>query len=195
MGGKGSGRWIRNNSKMTTDQVLNITIKMLNDHGCLCPGAQGYIHLDHHCIQAITFHTQENVIILKYRYNRFVDNCYEIQTAIKIEHQPLHFGGHRSYFVCPDCGRKVTALFFMQMIFRCRSCHLLTYRSQQLCKINRSINKIKNIHNHLGCYTNAFDSIPAKPWYMHKQKYFRMCADEQKTKDELVESIISRFGT
>jgi hypothetical protein len=50
----------------------------------------------------------------------------------RLELKPLRFGGARTYFDCPDCGRRVLKLYWPfagPARFACRGCHGLAYRS------------------------------------------------------------------
>jgi len=56
---------------------------------------------------------------------------------------PCHFGGHRIYFRCRSCRRRVTALYLSGGYCACRHCHRLAYLVSQehgtLCeKIDRA---------------------------------------------------------
>jgi hypothetical protein len=48
-----------------------------------------------------------------------------------IELFPLHFGGHRYYFKCRYCNRRVTALYLKGGYYACRHCQRLTYEARQ----------------------------------------------------------------
>ena len=39
------------------------------------------------------------------------------------------YGGHRYFFICPECGRRMRTLFFKGSELACRFCHGLTYES------------------------------------------------------------------
>ncbi len=45
----------------------------------------------------------------------------------KIELKPCHYGGHRFYFICKFCGRRVLALYLNDGYFACRHCLKLAY--------------------------------------------------------------------
>ena len=49
----------------------------------------------------------------------------------KIELFPCNYGGHRFYFRCRHCGRRVTALYLSGGYYACRYCHELTYEARQ----------------------------------------------------------------
>ncbi|MEM8556793.1 MAG: hypothetical protein AAGG50_03015 [Bacteroidota bacterium] len=62
-----------------------------------------------------------------------------IDYEVRLARTPLHFGGHRVWFVCPllkngrACGRRCGKLYLPPgaRYFGCRNCHDLTYRSSQ----------------------------------------------------------------
>ena len=48
-----------------------------------------------------------------------------------IELFPCYFGGHRYYFQCRYCNRRVTALYLSGGYYACRHCHNLAYEASQ----------------------------------------------------------------
>ena len=53
---------------------------------------------------------------------------------LRLELKPLRFGGARTYFRCPGCGRRALKLYWPfagRVGFACRGCHGLAYRSSQ----------------------------------------------------------------
>ena len=44
---------------------------------------------------------------------------------------PCHYGGHRFYFRCRHCRRRVTALYLSGGYYACRHCHRLAYEASQ----------------------------------------------------------------
>lgn len=53
-----------------------------------------------------------------------------IQQWVPILRVPCNFGGDRSWFGCPHCGRPVAALYVRASGFGCRRCAQVAYRSQ-----------------------------------------------------------------
>jgi len=49
----------------------------------------------------------------------------------EIELFPCHFGGHRFYFQCRHCRRRVTALYLSGGYYACRHCQRLAYEVSQ----------------------------------------------------------------
>lgn len=49
----------------------------------------------------------------------------------EIELFPCYFGGHRFYFRCRHCSRRVMALYLSGGYYACRHCHNLAYEASQ----------------------------------------------------------------
>jgi hypothetical protein len=60
---------------------------------------------------------------------------------------PCRFGGHRIYFRCEYCGRRVTALYLGGAHYACRHCHRLAYMASQehgtLCEMIDRANHLR----------------------------------------------------
>lgn len=53
-----------------------------------------------------------------------------VSLFISTDSTPVHFGGHRSWFLCPRCHGRVGLLYFAGDVLRCRKCLRLTYECQ-----------------------------------------------------------------
>lgn len=51
--------------------------------------------------------------------------------AVDIDRTPCHYGGSRPWFICPGCGRRRRLLHLHDYVFKCRTCHRLTYRTSR----------------------------------------------------------------
>jgi len=63
----------------------------------------------------------------------------------RIEAFPCHFGGHRYYFECRHCRRRVTVLYLSGGYYACRHCQRLAYEASQRHRapfeiLNRALN-------------------------------------------------------
>ena len=96
---------------------------------------------------------------------------------ISISKTPVHLGGHRSWFICPGCDRRIAALYLVKQ-FRCRHCHNLRYASQRETPRFRAIDKIQRIRKKLSGSTNLMNLQPSRPRYMHAQTYQRLLGEE-----------------
>ena len=101
----------------------------------------------------------------------------EIQEWVTISKTAVHLGGHRSWFQCPSCDRRVAALYFAKR-FRCRHCHSLRYRSQRETARFRAISRIQKVRKKLGGTGNLMKPLPNRPRYMHVGTYQRLLREE-----------------
>ncbi len=105
-----------------------------------------------------------------------VDGAAVVQ-RIMISKTPAHLGGHRAWFICPGCSKRISALYLAKQ-FRCRHCHDLRYQSQRETPVFRAIDKIQRIRKKLSGSTNLTQPIPARPRYMHNHTYRRLLSEE-----------------
>lgn len=74
----------------------------------------------------------QSELTLIYRERR-ADAWHDVDDPIDLVTEPAGFSGRRWWMVCPDCDRRVAALYLPPTggRFRCRTCHGLTYASTQ----------------------------------------------------------------
>ncbi|NOR70450.1 MAG: hypothetical protein GQ532_12285 [Methylomarinum sp.] len=178
MGGMGSGSWIRLGSKATVDSQNTINIGYLKAQGLLTTGRSG--ELTWSCrgkrSGAIDYQTQENGIQLIYNYRS--GNAGEWQAVVKqlihYEYTACHYGGQRTWFSCPECHRRVTAIHGAGKYFLCRHCYGLSYQSQHESYIDHQLSKAQEIRVKLGGSASSASPLPSKPKGMHWQTYRRL---------------------
>ncbi|MDY3692732.1 MAG: hypothetical protein SO072_12305 [Dysosmobacter sp.] len=78
---------------------------------------------------SIRIEATPDIMQLLYRYRGEA-----IREPVRMSTVPNNYGGARSFFLCPGCGRRVRFLYLRWGRFRCRSCARLNYRSQQATK-------------------------------------------------------------
>ncbi len=61
----------------------------------------------------------------------------QIGESFSIRKLPCYFGGYRVVLECPRCHRQSSILYIRFQLFRCRTCHGLTYESQSEGKLGR----------------------------------------------------------
>lgn len=101
----------------------------------------------------------------------------DIQERLSIDKTAAHLGGHRAWFLCPGCGRRIAALYLAKR-FRCRHCHDLRYASQRETPRFRAISRIQRIRVRLGGSRNLMKPLPARPRYMHNVTYQQLLSEE-----------------
>lgn len=68
---------------------------------------------------------------------------------VNITSTPCHIGGHRYWWECPGCKRRVANLYQHQQYFRCRHCLNAVHASTQGMKKDRALDQIwKNIRKY-----------------------------------------------
>jgi len=140
MGGIGSGRYTRHQTKTTTDQAKRIDVRYMHQQGLLKPGMTGQLQwsVNGHPSGDIRYQTHEDHLSIHYQY-RTAGGWEPIDERIAFSRSHCHFGGQRLWFLCPDCSRRVAVLYGTGKLFRCRHCHQLPYESQQIDSISRLI--------------------------------------------------------
>jgi hypothetical protein len=194
LGAKGSGRWYRQDKKMTTSSLPRLQIKTLKESGCLEPGFAGILRLAENRSSSllIPFRSEKDRILLNDPEGR---HNGQAALVIPLDRLPCHYGGFRTWFRCPRCNRRTTSLYGFSTLLACRECQNLTYESQQKNKIDRLIDRVHRIFEQLGSpETGALSAIPKRPFRMGRKSYSKLRIEAEDTQDLLREAIIQRFG-
>jgi hypothetical protein len=97
---------------------------------------------------------------------------YSLNGEPKAQHVPLlqtpcNYGGHRPWFACPACARRVGVLFLRRGGFYCRQCARVGYYSQSEDTTGRAWRKQSKAEAQLG-------EDSARPKGMHHTTYERL---------------------
>ena len=103
----------------------------------------------------------------------YVIDGQDIQERISIDRTPVNLGGHRSWFLCPGCDKRIGSLYLAKH-FRCRHCHDLRYASQRKTSRFRAISRIQRIRFKMGKSADLTKRRPRRPRYMHRRTYKRL---------------------
>ncbi len=143
MGGYGSSRWGSTVTRMTTEGLPRLDVRVLAREGCLIGGTLATIAW--HCGDSVwaTITTQvhadePDALILEYNTLRSSGSWMPIQERIGLDTTSCHFGGERSWLMCPGCGQRRAVLFAVSGRFRCRGCHQLAYSSTREDAVGQS---------------------------------------------------------
>ena len=175
MGGRGSGNWWRWDSRSTTDESLYLDIRWLKKQGYLRPGAAGPLTWSRRGKQTgyINYKMGLNRVFLNYCC-RAHGNEEEVEQIISLDQTPCNYGGFRTWFLCPQCGKRVAVLYGAGKYFLCRHCYNLTYASQQEDEATRLIRKARKIRERLGASDDLMEPILLKPKNMHWATFHRL---------------------
>jgi hypothetical protein len=176
VGGYGSGRWFRHDTKAKTNTLFRIDINDLRRSSGLKPGARGQVWQSVRGVLGgfVLFEIKKDRVLLEYEYQ-----APEMETQLVIEtiwltHTPCNYGGKRAWFSCPQCCKRVAVLFRVDRRFRCRKCHKLSYQTQCWDQLDRSGHLARKIRVQLGGSGGLGDAFPPKPVGMHLKTYFTL---------------------
>ncbi len=90
----------------------------------------------------------------------------------QLETTPCHFGGSRTWFLCPGCGRRCAVLY---QDYRCRKCISGRYKTELASPLDRKFSKSRKLRYRLGQRdADITRPIPAKPKRMQWHTYLRI---------------------
>lgn len=134
-GGEEMGRW---NTKTLVESCRQIDVNRWHREGGLTPG---------YCFNwawwsekgdkraSISIKALPGAVELSYTLNPGTSRAEDVLYQVEIERTPCHYGGERSWFICPGrgCGRRVAKLYlpYGGKYFLCRHCYGLAYESQR----------------------------------------------------------------
>lgn len=121
---------------------------------------------------------EQEIVELSYPGSRW-------RSTLELARVPSGFGGRRTFWICPCCGRRARYLYFKGQDFVCRACAKLNYRSQQRTK--NSINHFRDgmkLATETLSWQPLIDVVPMdfpyvtpdRPRYMHQTTYRRYLA-------------------
>jgi len=176
MGGYGSGRKPGHWSKRTTEEQQRFDIRWLRKQGYLRPGSVGLLQWACGGRSAgwVHYRVEADEIKLNYRYGSAIKDWEQVEQTITLDRTPCNLGGHRKWFLCPRCGRRVAVLYGTERYFLCRHCYNLTYASQQEGQADRLIRRARNLRKLLGASISLYDPIIFKPKNMHERTFQRL---------------------
>ncbi len=98
-----------------------------------------------------------------------------LNQTIQLDYTPCNYGGKRTWFICPDCGRRCVVVYGVNRTFLCRKCHGLTYSCQSETKYKRTMRRVKKLLKNLG--TSIHDDRIFKPKGMQEKTFIRKVAE------------------
>lgn len=176
MGGYGSGRRYGWGGKTTTESQHDIDIRWLKQHGYLRMGAMGNLIWSNRGERTglINYRMIEDGMLLNYRYRKNGGEWQSVEQTVLFDRTPCNYGGHRTWFLCPHCRKRVAVLYGAGKLFLCRNCYGLTYGSQQEVRMDRLMRKARKIRHRLGAGDDLTIPIWQRPKGMHEQTFLRL---------------------
>lgn len=112
--------------------------------------------------------------------------CGMRQWPVDIATTALHFGGHRRWLCCPDCGARRLALYVNGKHLACRICLGLRYESQHDNKRQRAFRAADRVRGALGWKPGILTPVGPKPWGMHWSTFQRLTDELDARTDALL---------
>ena len=178
MGGRGSGRRNTFSGKPNAGTAWPLDIRKLFRYGLLTPGntfeISWYAGSREVSKIGIEVGGELQSLVLSYRRHSSGE-CIDQQ--VQTETSACYLGGHRCWFTCPQCFRRVAVLYAPVRYFACRRCCGLTYASQKENSCERASTKADKIRKRLGWQVGIARLKGGKPKGMHWQTFWRLTSE------------------
>ena len=176
MGGTGSGRKPGHGARKMTKDALPLAINRLARLKLLAPENSQYWSwsVRDRAVERITVNIEPDGMTVSCRLkNSGLDSKQWVGTQTT----PCTLVGHRYWFTCPRCDRRVAILYRLNRAFACRHCQNLTYASQWESLGDRAIRRADKIRARLGWVPGIAHASGIKPAGMHWRTYLRLRAE------------------
>lgn len=201
MGGLFSTRWDLVHVRPHTDPLPALDVRWLGRIGALTPGAISTPQWSRHGESAgwITTICEQDgdSLILEYATRTGSSEWVPVREAIALESMPCHYGGERTWFLCPGCRSRRAVLFAFGGHFRCRACHGLAYSSTRENAAERSLRRLVVLTRKLsGDQAHPACTIPPRPRGMHYRTYLQLAkqmARDLDVNDALPEAFVAHL--
>lgn len=199
MGGPGSGRLFRFNTKPTVERQIYIDIRWMKRQNGLIPGTIGTLNWSLHGNNrgAVNFEVTENYLILKYRQGEQNGAWKDVEQVVFFDQTPCNYSGHRKWFLCSQCKNRVEILYGLHgadKYFLCRDCHNLTYASCNIHPTKRLFSKANKLKRKIGVEPGIMDFITEIPKGMHHSTFDRIVREIQKLEYLGDEALLKKMG-
>jgi hypothetical protein len=156
-------------AKVTTEQVHSIDIRRIKKPDI---GSTEW-YRGKQMTALLLYRVEPDRLLLYYFHRRHDGRWRLIEECVYLDRTPCHYGGERSWFMCPDCGKNVAVLYALRTRFACRHCHNLTYESTRENAFLRTLRRQKKALKQLS--RDFRDSGPLqKPKGMRWRTYHRL---------------------
>jgi len=104
MGGPGSGRWYRWDTKRTIEGHPSLDVRAWQREQLLRPGMSFLTHWSDargKRLASISVQVQHGQVLLSYRRRRTREAWQEVEEPVALTWTACHYGGQRPWFICP----------------------------------------------------------------------------------------------
>jgi len=96
-----------------------------------------------------------------------------VDELVDLDRTPCNYGGERTWFLCPRCGRRVAVLFAGRR-FWCRHCHGIAYAVENEDKISRVLRRSNKLRERVQARAGTAYPVTFKPKGMHQRTFDRI---------------------
>ena len=129
-------------------------------------------------------HGSVKAVTLSYIYHGKEYSC-----DLKVSNTPCTYGGHRHWWHCSKCGRRVAVLYFNQS-YQCRHCIGLNYQSQLQQPVDKLLKRVAVIRERLGWPQGIVNGHGSKPRGMWYSTYNRLVTEHDELSQQIIERLI-----
>ena len=178
MGGRGSGRRPGDGGKAETKGALQLEINKLTRLKLLVPGKHQFRHwsVRDHAVGSLSVSVESGGMTVFFHLlnpDRIIQHWVDTQTT------SCTLGGHRYWFTCPHCDRRVAILYWVNEEFACRHCHDLAYACQKEGAGDRAIRQADKIRERLRWVPGIAHGHGNKPYGMHWKTFWRLKVEHE----------------
>lgn len=133
-------------------------------------------------------------LTLSYRWTPRDGEPVNVECPVYLDTTPCHYGGGRTWFTCPQCGRRCAIVYFAGARFDCRRCLNLAYASQSDDAIGRMWREQRKIERKLSGGAETWNH--RKPKGMHQKTFDRLrhhVYDLEERREDLIDSVMARW--
>jgi len=191
VGGFGRGRpgW-----RPVGEHMLRLDVRQLYRKGWLRPGCMFSLRWTRNDNPAgsIGVTTGSDAIRLRYTHTR--DGQSEtMDYAVALDRTPCNYGGTRTWFLCPRCGRRVAVLYGKKW-FWCRHCYGIAYAVENEDKLSRMLRHLNKLRERVQARAGMAYSVTFKPKGMHQQTFDRIRWEIEELEESVCLAEAQRFG-
>ena len=188
MGGFGSGRtgWRR-----IAEHMLRLDVRVLHRRDYLRPGLAFLWNWSwgDEPAGSIAIFTSADSIRLMYGTR----DGEQVDELVDLDRTACNYGGTRTWFRCPRCGRRVAVLFGGKR-FWCRHCHCVAYAVENEDKISRLLRRSNKLRERVQAKAGTAYPVVFKPKGMHQKTFDRIRWEIQELEMSFWMHAAQRFG-
>ncbi len=174
MGGHGSGRpgW-----RPVGEHMLRLDVRQLHRRDFLRPGLtfSWSWSWDDEPAGSIGISTSADAIRLMY-----TTHGEQVDEIVRLDRTPCHYGGTRTWFRCPKCGRRVAVLFAGRR-FLCRHCYGIAYAVENADQLSRLLRRSSKLRKRVKASNGTAYPVTLRPKGMHQRTFDRIKWQIQET--------------